>query len=83
MANLLYSVNRISLIAPVIIDTHTHTHTHTQQRPELLLLFSVLYSVPYGNFGCQGGNMYNAYQYVVGNEGVDSQISYSYKGRVS
>ena len=26
--------------------------------------------------------MYNTYQYVVGNEGVDSQTSYSYKARV-
>ena len=26
--------------------------------------------------------MYNTFQYVIGNEGVDSQISYSYKGRV-
>ena len=27
--------------------------------------------------------MYNTYRYVVANEGVDSQSSYSYKGRVS
>ena len=27
--------------------------------------------------------MYNTYQYVVANEGIDSQISYSYKGRVN
>ena len=40
-------------------------------------------TVPYGNHGCNGGNMYNTYQYVVGNEGVDSQISYSYKARVN
>ena len=38
--------------------------------------------VPYGNYGCQGGNMYNSNQYVVANEGLDSQSAYSYKGRV-
>ena len=38
--------------------------------------------VSYGNHGCNGGNMYNAYAYVVANNGVDSQSSYPFQGRV-
>ena len=40
-------------------------------------------AVPYGNYGCSGGNMYNSFMYVVANEGVDTESSYPYKGRVS
>ena len=35
-------------------------------------------SVPYGNYGCRGGNMYNAYQYIVSNDGIDCSDSYPY-----
>ncbi|CAI8034599.1 Cathepsin L, partial [Geodia barretti] len=35
-------------------------------------------SVPYGNYGCRGGNMYNAFQYIVANDGIDSSDSYPY-----
>lgn len=38
-------------------------------------------SVPYGNFGCSGGNMYNSYMYVIANEGVDTEKWYSYNSR--
>ena len=39
-------------------------------------------AVPYGNFGCSGGNMYNSYMYVIANEGVDTEKWYSYNSRV-
>ncbi len=42
-----------------------------------------LYPVPYGNFGCSGGNVYNTFMYVIANSGVDTENSYYYKGRVS
>ncbi|CAI8032375.1 Cathepsin L-like, partial [Geodia barretti] len=38
-------------------------------------------SVPYGNHGCQGGNMYNSFLYVVSNDGVDTADSYPFKGK--
>ncbi|CAI8034601.1 Crustapain, partial [Geodia barretti] len=39
-------------------------------------------SVPYGNYGCRGGNMYNAFQYIVANDGIDSSDSYPYSESV-
>ena len=38
--------------------------------------------VPYGNHGCQGGNVHNVYNYVVDNQGIDTEASYPYKGKV-
>ena len=38
--------------------------------------------VPYGNHGCQGGNVHKVYEYVVDNQGIDTEASYPYKGRV-
>ena len=40
------------------------------------------YLGPEGNNGCQGGNMYNSFMYVIFNDGVDSEASYSYQGIV-
>ena len=37
----------------------------------------------FGNHGCQGGDIYNAYQYILANEGVDTSNGYPYRGRVS
>nr|CBY80148.1 silicatein red variant [Tethya aurantium] len=40
-------------------------------------------SVPYGNHGCKGGNMYVAFLYVVANEGVDTEDKYQFRGKQS
>ncbi len=43
----------------------------------------VVYVVPEGNNGCQGGNMYNSFMYIIFNDGVNSEKSYKYQGMVS
>ena len=40
-------------------------------------------SVPYGNVGCKRGNMYDAFLYIVANDGVDTSSAYPYQGQVS
>lgn len=39
--------------------------------------------VSYGNHGCKGGNMHNAYMYILANDGIESSNSYPFQGRVS
>nr|CAI46305.1 silicatein alpha [Suberites domuncula] len=40
-------------------------------------------SIPYGNHGCHGGNMYDAFLYVIANEGVDQDSAYPFVGKQS
>ena len=41
-----------------------------------------MHTVPEGNNGCNGGNMYNSYMYVIFNDGVNTEKSYPFEGIV-
>ncbi|XP_064383113.1 procathepsin L-like [Halichondria panicea] len=40
-------------------------------------------SIPYGNHGCHGGNMYDAFLYVIANDGVSKESAYPFFGKQS
>ena len=45
-------------------------------------IHSLCSTVSYGNHGCHGGNMHNAYQYIIANDGVTTESSYPFVGKV-
>ena len=49
----------------------------------MCLLCHSLNAVPFGNYGCSGGTVGKAFQYIISNDGINSQSSYPYVGRVS
>ena len=79
------SVNRTLLIVQVKLNPIPYIwdicDLLSRMYNALMCMFN-LFTVSFGNHGCQGGNMYNAYQYVIANEGVDTLSTYSFQGKV-
>ena len=46
-------------------------------------LTTCMFTVPYGNHGCKGGDMYNTFLYIVTNEGIDLSTAYPFQGKVN
>ena len=42
----------------------------------------LIIAVAYGNHGCQGGNMHSTFLFIVANDGLDTEKSYAYSGKV-
>lgn len=57
----------------------------SSQTPQSQLLNAAFltHTVPEGNHGCNGGNMYNSFMYVIDNEGIDTADGYPYQAIVS
>lgn len=58
----------------VLLTIHPKSHSYVTH--------SCKHAVPYGNYGCSGGTVAKAFKYVIANDGIDSQSSYPYVGRV-
>ena len=64
-----------------VIDCSGNKFTVKQVSSAFMNLI-LLFSVAYGNHGCQGGNMYNTYLYILSNDGIDTSDGYPFKGKV-
>ena len=56
---------------------------HIAEYNDIVATLYLSCAVPYGNRGCQGGNVLLTYQYVIDTDGVDLAIKYPYRGIVS
>ena len=72
------SVNRTSSTAQVNINSCAAFYSTVSS----YLTGYNTFVVAYGNRGCKGGNMYDAYLYIIANDGIDTESSYTYGGQV-
>lgn len=75
----LVSANRIWWIAQV---TEYHVMRMWRYHTSHHACTYTIHAVPEGNNGCDGGNMYNSFMYIIFNDGIDTTSSYKYQGKV-
>ena len=83
MLHYIFPVLPISYASIIQRFSQNQSSTHIILDGYALTLIMLSWAVQYGNRGCSGGTVENAYAYIINNKGVDPASYYPFKGYVS